>query len=1285
MTARELFPPSPTAPPGFTEASKAYGRHAWLALAGLLVFAGIYLGLVGYLAWIIYRLLIRSILYGGNIPAAFFLSLPALFFLAFLVSGWFVIKRGKPKGLVELKPEDEPKLFAFLAQLSEETRAPRPHKVFVSSSVNASVFYDISFWNFIFPSKKNLVLGLGLVNLLSLDELKAVVAHEYGHFAQRTMAVGRWVYIAQQAAGHVIASRTIFDKVLLGVSNIDIRIAWIGWIMRVFVWAFRAVLDTAFRVVVLTDRALGREMEFQADRVAVSVSGSDSLVHALHRLGPADEAWEEALNFAVSELSRGRPVEDLLLLQSEALQHMRRILDQPDFGATPRRPSYAASHRVFQDALAHPPRMWMTHPLNREREDNAKAVYLPSALDAREAWLLFRDPAALRRTVTEQTFEIVKQGEVKPAEGTQIERFAKRFSRLSLDPKYRGVYLGRLIAAHDGAAAAMHGAKCTLDRDGVLAAIDALYPPSLRAELTSYRERREEEKMLQGLADGVLAAPGGIIRYGGKEIRKNQLRGVIELARDERLGVERRLLEHDRACRSAHARAAELTGNGWPEYLQGLIELLHYATHAARNVADAHGKVEHVLQIVLADGRVSKSERAQVLTAANELHRALIAVWDRIKEVKLPSTVQTMVDEADAFDVFKEPLGLPMAREEILSEWLSAMGGWTEGAGFAMRTLANSALEALLEGEAKVAAALRDGVELEAAPERAVVPKRYETCVIGAERERQKKLDWWDRFQTADGVVPGTLRAAVACSLLLPVMFLGGRVGSTTVHIVNGLPVPVRVKIEQQEKHLAGYTTAVMELGALEHAHVDTRLRDGRPIEAFDTVIGGGFVEVAYNVAQATSLVQLTAVYGDNSYHVPPRPLGAPRWMDSPQDHRFVEPPSSVQVKAGQTETRTVLRATQDVVPEGQLSLVSDPEQRKAMIRAHLRYDRPQDPHLGQWLDHLDEVPDARAILEQRLAEASDKVVFERAIQDLLQDAERDARCAAASDASTRAPGDADALYLSMRCRPSDQSAPWIEAVEKHPTHPWISYAAAPELARVDRLKDALAAYEVAYGSDRTAAVREAVALEYWRVARAGKVAGVEAVLPVALSREPALSFMSSLERSGTRDDSALTKAYRGLARGDFGAALENGASTRPDDRSRLFVLVGASEGATPALVTAALAVPIQELDLYAACMLAALQLREAPTDRATADAKPSLASAPAAERVRVCDGALEVLRAPNPKSLEAYAEQQILSVRGISYAMGVIALGARAPDAWRAKARTLLFPSDRPYFRDPT
>ena len=133
------------------------------------------------------------------------------------------------------------------------------------------------------------------MNVLNLGEMKAVLAHEFGHFAQKSMLVGRWVYIANQIAVAIISRRDALDTFLSGLSRIDIRIAWIGWILSLIVWSIRSLVEIIFKVVVLSQRALSREMEFQADLVAVSVTGSDALIHALHKLQAADAGYRLSL------------------------------------------------------------------------------------------------------------------------------------------------------------------------------------------------------------------------------------------------------------------------------------------------------------------------------------------------------------------------------------------------------------------------------------------------------------------------------------------------------------------------------------------------------------------------------------------------------------------------------------------------------------------------------------------------------------------------------------------------------------------------------------------------------------------------------------------------------------------------------------------------------------------------------------------------------------------------------------------------------------------------------
>src|SRR5262245_3309561 len=192
--------------------TSAYKRRAWLAMAGLAVFVILYFWLAGWFLLTAYRLTFGA--EGAREPLLGWLVGGCAAILAFfMLKAVFFVSRGGQSDDVEITAAQQPRLFEFLHQLADQAGAPRPYRVFLSARVNAAVFYDLSLLNLVFPSKKNLEIGLALVNCLTLGELRAVLAHEFGHFAQGAMAVGRWVYVAQQIAAHLVARRDLLrDK-----------------------------------------------------------------------------------------------------------------------------------------------------------------------------------------------------------------------------------------------------------------------------------------------------------------------------------------------------------------------------------------------------------------------------------------------------------------------------------------------------------------------------------------------------------------------------------------------------------------------------------------------------------------------------------------------------------------------------------------------------------------------------------------------------------------------------------------------------------------------------------------------------------------------------------------------------------------------------------------------------------------------------------------------------------------------------------------------------------------
>ena len=939
-----VYPVGPAdVPPSLTAASTRYRRHAWFALAGLVLFIAVYFALAGWFGWTAFRLLAGLGHTRDEGLGLFVAGVGAAFLSAFMIKALFFVKRGEAVEDREVTDSDEPQLFAFLNRLADEIGAPRPHRVYLSGRVNAAVFYDLSVANLIVASKKNLEIGLPLVNVLSLGELKAVLAHEFGHFAQKSMAVGRWVYISQQIASHIVARRDAFDAFLAKLSRFDVRVAWIGWVLRLIVWSIRAVIDLLFRLVVLAQRALSREMEFQADLVSVSVTGSDALIHALHRLGPAESAWSRALAFASAELAAKRAVADLFAIQTRVIERVRTILDDEDYGVAPVIPAAEApQHRVFKTALAAPPAMWSTHPSNRDREDNAKRLYVPALIDGRSAWSMFADPPVLRRQVTER---LARTTEFTPVPIEQsLERLDTEFRHAYFDRAYRGTYLNRSIVR---CAATVDDLYAPAPPD-VLKALDGLYPPSLETDYSRLRELEEEKRLLEGLQNGALSVAGGVIRHRGEVLTKRKLPDAIGRVRREIDALTDRVRSHDRICRATHRAAADGLDRSWAGYLAAELRLHHYAEHAGANLRDARAALGATFRKATAAGKVRKQGREAILRAADATYAALKAVHDQAGEVVLDPNVAARLGQA-SWKALLEELKLPPPTPANLGNWLNAVDSWVNAALSPLESLRLASLEELLMTEAAVKSSVRDGRSLAAAPTAPQPPASYVTLLPGAERPKETELGWWDRFQVASGILPMAARVLAAATIIGLVIWVGVITGNSSIFVFNGLGRMVNVEVGAERVVMSPFSHREIGVGDRNNVHVTTRTVNGQLIEQFDETLPGHASHVVYNVASAGVLVSWVAVYGQGAVPAPTS-LGAPRWVSTQADVVLDDPPRSVQTKGG-SATRSVLSGLAAQEPERVLApLGNHTAEIDRVIAEHARWDDGGAASARAWL-----------------------------------------------------------------------------------------------------------------------------------------------------------------------------------------------------------------------------------------------------------------------------------------------------------------------------------------------
>ena len=97
-----------------------------------------------------------------------------------------------PEGF-ELGEKNAPALFALIRDLRRKVNAPRFHHVLVTNDFNAAVVQSPRLG--VFGWYRNyLLIGLPLLQALSVEQFSAVLAHEFGHLAKGHGRTSNWIY-----------------------------------------------------------------------------------------------------------------------------------------------------------------------------------------------------------------------------------------------------------------------------------------------------------------------------------------------------------------------------------------------------------------------------------------------------------------------------------------------------------------------------------------------------------------------------------------------------------------------------------------------------------------------------------------------------------------------------------------------------------------------------------------------------------------------------------------------------------------------------------------------------------------------------------------------------------------------------------------------------------------------------------------------------------------------------------------------------------------------------------
>jgi hypothetical protein len=209
------------------------------------------------------------------------------------------------------------------------------------------------------------------------------------------------------------------------------------------------VLQQVYGIVNKNYMGLSRQMEFHADAVAASVSGSKNLVTALRRVELADAGYNIALQKCDDLLRKKMLSENVYDGQRLAFQHIASEFKLPLRGGLP-----VINNEFLEDnnrSRINYKDQWASHPSTEDREKHLNSLAIDAEVIDEPAWNLFDDPQQLQTRLTLKIYEHVTKEKDMVTIG--IDEFKQKFysevEKFTIPEIYNRFYDNRQVAITD--------------------------------------------------------------------------------------------------------------------------------------------------------------------------------------------------------------------------------------------------------------------------------------------------------------------------------------------------------------------------------------------------------------------------------------------------------------------------------------------------------------------------------------------------------------------------------------------------------------------------------------------------------------------------------------------------------------------------------------------------------------------------------------------------------------------------------------------------------------------
>lgn len=265
---------------------------------------------------------------------------------------WSLIPKGHKAEIngVLIDLGKEKRLQAEIGAIAAAMHEPMPTEVYLVGDANAFVIEENG------GKRRIMGLGLPLMQMMTIAQFRAVLAHEFGHYYSGDTRLGPWVYNTRQAMVRVYENLGKKSNIL----KLLTRWAVVSALYLLLMGGMRLYWKVFMRIT----QAISRRQELRSDELACHVAGSQALIDGLACIRRCGAALSSYWNSVVLPVAASG-------FQPQLADGFLRFMSAPQIAK-------ATAEYLQKQSAEEKTSPFDTHPPLGMRMEKAKALNLPA-------------------------------------------------------------------------------------------------------------------------------------------------------------------------------------------------------------------------------------------------------------------------------------------------------------------------------------------------------------------------------------------------------------------------------------------------------------------------------------------------------------------------------------------------------------------------------------------------------------------------------------------------------------------------------------------------------------------------------------------------------------------------------------------------------------------------------------------------------------------------------------------------------------------------------------------